>query len=62
MTTLVDRLDGEQLTVRERLVLTPVTGRFTPLAPETVTSEGEIVRTGQAIGTVEFGAVERRAR
>jgi biotin carboxyl carrier protein len=53
VTTLIDRLGGEQLMVRERLVLAPVTGRFTPLPPETVTTEGEIVSPGQAIGTVE---------
>jgi biotin carboxyl carrier protein len=53
VTTLIDRLDGEHLAVRERLVLAPVAGRFAPLPSKTVTAEGEVVWPGQVIGTVE---------
>ena len=44
---------GEHLDVLERVIVSPVTGRFTALPPETVTTEGEIVLRGQAIGLVD---------
>jgi biotin carboxyl carrier protein len=45
-------LPGEHLDVLERVVISPATGTFTALPPETVTAEGEIVRRGQVVGTV----------
>lgn len=47
----VDR--GEDLMVLERVVVAPSRGVFSPLAPETVTAEGELVEAGQAIGRIE---------
>ncbi len=44
---------GEDLAVLERVVVAPSRGVFSPLGPETVTAEGELVRAGQAIGTIE---------
>ena len=44
---------GEDLMVLERVVVAPSSGVFTPFAPEVITSEGELVDVGQAIGTVE---------
>jgi biotin carboxyl carrier protein len=49
---------GEDLAVLERVVVAPSRGVFSPLAPETVTAEGELVEAGQAIGRIESsGAV-----
>jgi biotin carboxyl carrier protein len=45
-------LAGETLDVLERVVLAPATGTFRPHRPETVTTEGEIVRQGQVIATI----------
>lgn len=45
-----DQQDGELLHVPERLVLAPGVGVFEPLDPEVVTTEGEIVEAGQAVG------------
>lgn len=47
-----ERNDGELLGVPERLVVAPCLGVFEPLAPGTVTTEGEIVQAGQAIGVL----------
>jgi biotin carboxyl carrier protein len=44
---------GEHLDVLERVVVSPATGTFTALPPGTVTTEGEIVMQGQAVGTVD---------
>lgn len=46
--------------VPERVIAAPVTGVFTPQPPEIVTAEGEIVRRGQVLATIErnSGAVE----
>jgi biotin carboxyl carrier protein len=44
---------GEHLVVPERLIVSPGTGTFQPFPPETVTTEGEIVSIGQAIGCIE---------
>ena len=46
-------LPGEHLDVLERVVVSPATGTFCALPPATVTTEGEIVTRGQAVGTVE---------
>jgi [acyl-carrier-protein] S-malonyltransferase len=58
--------DGEALAVAERVIVSPVTGVFQPFPPETVTSEGEIVTEGQAVGVVEHSGekvhVESRFR
>jgi len=45
-------LPGETLDVLERIVVSPSTGTFHPRPPETVTTEGEIVRRGQVIATI----------
>lgn len=42
----------EMLSIRERVVPSPATGRFVPLPPETFTTEGEWVEPGQALGEV----------
>ena len=44
---------GEDLMVLERVIVAPTVGVFRPLPPETVTSEGEVVATGQVVGMVE---------
>ena len=44
---------GEVLGVLERVVVAPSRGVFSPLAPCCVTTEGELVEAGQAIGTIE---------
>ena len=44
---------GEVLGVLERVVVAPSRGVFSPLEPGCVTSEGELVEKGQAIGTIE---------
>ncbi|HVF74521.1 MAG TPA: hypothetical protein VM938_05690 [Acidimicrobiales bacterium] len=46
---------GEELLVPERVIVAPALGVFQPLAPEVVTTEGEIVEAGQSIGTVTVG-------
>jgi biotin carboxyl carrier protein len=46
-------LPGERLDVLERVVVSPATGTFSALPPQTVTTEGEIVMRGQAVGTIE---------
>jgi biotin carboxyl carrier protein len=53
-------LPGEHLDVLERVVVSPATGTFTAVPPQTVTTEGEIVVRGQVVGTVDCpgGAVE----
>ena len=45
-------LYAEELRVPERLIVAPAGGVFRPLPPETVTTEGEIVAEGQAVGVV----------
>ncbi|MCU1449083.1 MAG: fabD [Acidimicrobiales bacterium] len=44
---------GEHLDVLERVVVSPAAGTFCALPPRTVTTEGEIVTRGQAVGAVE---------
>lgn len=38
--------------IRERVVVAPCSGRFSPLPPETFTCEGEWVEAGQALAHV----------
>jgi biotin carboxyl carrier protein len=51
--TIETVLPGERLDVLERVVVSPATGRFTALPPQTVTAEGEIVRRGQLVGVID---------
>ena len=44
---------AEDLHVPERLIAAPAAGVFGLLPPDVVTSEGEIVQAGQAVGTIE---------
>jgi biotin carboxyl carrier protein len=61
MTALDDPLTGvarpepmaEDLHVPERLIAAPTAGVFRAAAPDVVTAEGEIVYTGQRVGTIE---------
>jgi biotin carboxyl carrier protein len=39
--------------IPERLVVAPAPGVFTPRPVETATSEGEIVHTGQVLGSID---------
>jgi len=45
-------VSGEELGVPERVVVAPVLGVFRPLSSDGVTTEGELVDTGQVIGIV----------
>lgn len=47
---------AEDLHVPERLIAAPAAGVFTLLPPDVVTSEGEIVQAGQAMGFIERNA------
>ncbi|HMG45646.1 MAG TPA: hypothetical protein VK611_30225 [Acidimicrobiales bacterium] len=47
---------AEDLHVPERLIAAPVAGVFSLLPPDVVTSEGEIVQAGQAMGFIERNA------
>lgn len=47
---------AEDLHVPERLIAAPTAGVFTLLPPDVVTSEGEIVQAGQAMGFIERNA------
>jgi biotin carboxyl carrier protein len=49
----IELLHGEQLLVLERVILAPTNGVFRPTPPQTVTTEGEIVYTGQVVGVIE---------
>lgn len=51
-----DALHAEDLRVPERIIAAPVAGTFNLLPPDVVTSEGEIVRAGQELGTIERNA------
>lgn len=44
---------GDNIRLDERLVVAGGAGVFRPSPPETVTTEGEIVRPGQVLGTIE---------
>ncbi len=47
--------DSRSLSIRERVIVAPCSGRFRPLPPETFTTEGEWVEVGQAVGEVVNG-------
>jgi biotin carboxyl carrier protein len=47
---------AEDLCVPERLIAAPAAGVFRLLPPGVVTSEGEIVRSGQVMGSIERNA------
>jgi biotin carboxyl carrier protein len=51
-------LAGEHPGVPERLIVAPATGVFTPLPPDTYTTEGEIVYDGQSVGTVSASGTD----
>ncbi|MDQ1437890.1 MAG: hypothetical protein QOK43_1519 [Acidimicrobiaceae bacterium] len=53
---------GEELGVLERVVVAPCLGVFEPLAPKTVTTEGEIVHAGQAIGVLRSSGSDVEVR
>lgn len=46
------------VSIPERVVVAPATGRFHPLPPEIFTTEGEWVEPGQAIGVIHTGSEE----
>lgn len=48
--------------IRERVVVSPSSGRFFPLPPETFTSEGEWVEPGGLLGEVDSGGVRVAVR
>lgn len=47
---------AEDLHVPERLIAAPAAGVFNLLPPDVVSSEGEIVTTGQVMGSIERNA------
>jgi biotin carboxyl carrier protein len=49
----IHAIHADEMHVPERLIVAPVGGVFRLLPPEVVTTEGEIVEAGQAIGIVE---------
>ncbi len=46
----------EMVSMAERLVVAPRTGRFVPLPPETFTTEGEWDFEGQALAEIQNGS------
>jgi biotin carboxyl carrier protein len=46
----------EAISIREKVIVSPGTGRFRPLPPETFTSEGEWVETGQIVAEIDSGS------
>jgi biotin carboxyl carrier protein len=47
-----DVILGEDLFVPERVVCSPAAGVFRPAPPDTITTEGEVVYSGQVVGTI----------
>jgi len=45
----------EATTIKERVVISPCSGRFHPLPPEVFASEGEWVRCGQQLADIHTG-------
>lgn len=43
---------GDVPSLRERLVVSPSAGRFAPLPPRTITTEGEWVEVGQVLAEI----------
>ncbi|MGH9210608.1 MAG: hypothetical protein ACRD2C_07985 [Acidimicrobiales bacterium] len=56
MTTLDHGTLAEDLQVPERLIAAPAAGVFRLLPPDVVSSEGEIVQSGQVMGSIERNA------
>ena len=53
----IDYIDlCETTDIEERVVISPCSGRFRPLPPETFTSEGEWVRRGQRLAHIHTGS------
>ncbi|MFP3899479.1 MAG: hypothetical protein ACLFXM_01405 [Acidimicrobiia bacterium] len=50
---VVHELVADDLHVPERLIAAPAAGVFRGAPPDLVTAEGEIVRAGQVVGTIE---------
>jgi biotin carboxyl carrier protein len=46
-------MQGERMSVPERIVVAPSAGVFRWLSAETLTAEGELVASGQSIGVIE---------
>ncbi|HZA00573.1 MAG TPA: biotin/lipoyl-containing protein [Acidimicrobiales bacterium] len=44
---------ADDLHLPERLIAAPAAGVFRLAAPDVITAEGEIVRSGQRVGTIE---------
>ena len=51
----VDPSLGEEVTIGERLVISPCKGTFVPVPPEVFTSEGEWVEQGQMLAEIHNG-------
>jgi biotin carboxyl carrier protein len=49
---------GDVPTLRERLVVSPSTGRFVPLPPGTITDQGEWVTAGQVLARIDVNGDE----
>jgi biotin carboxyl carrier protein len=47
---------SESTLIRERVVVSPSSGRFVPRPPEVFTTEGEWVEPGQALAEVHTGS------
>jgi biotin carboxyl carrier protein len=45
----------EVTSIRERLVISPCSGRFVPLPPDVFTSEGEWAQEGQVLAEIRAG-------
>ncbi|HEX6236652.1 MAG TPA: hypothetical protein VFZ68_05635 [Acidimicrobiales bacterium] len=52
-TEVAHELGADDLHVPERLIAAPAAGVFRNAPPDLVTAEGEIVRAGQVVGTIE---------
>ena len=46
---------AEVTAIREKVVVSPATGKFQPHPPEIFTTEGEWVQSGQVLGEIENG-------
>lgn len=46
------KLLAETVTIPERIITAPVGGVFHPAEPDQVTCEGEVLHTGQVVGTI----------
>ncbi len=49
-------IHGDVVSIPERLIVSPRTGRFVPLPPETFTTEGEWAFEGQVLAEIHCGA------